>query len=341
MAERRYAPTAFRAPTVETHSAEWHELRRQGIGGSDVSVIMGMNRYMSALELWELKTGKREPDMEPPSEPARWGTTLEPVVLAELQRRMTDQLGPEHIVAPSPGQLVNVDRPWQRCNPDGIVRVGRKRVGLVESKTAREHFARDWEGAPDDLDGGVSPHALWQVHHSMSVTGYEVTYVAVLLGGSDFRWRRVTRDAELEELLLDAESNFWQHVINDTPPPPDGSESAGKALLRLYSEPVEEGEAIELDSSAGELLTRHAQLSQQLSGINAETKRLRGELTSVEQLLEAAMGNHQLATFAGEPVARWKDSTRTYVDSTRLRAEAPELFERYAKSSTSRRLTLI
>ena len=302
---------------------------------------MGHNRYTSALELWELKTGRREPDMEPPSAPAKWGTTLEPVVLAELQTRMAAQLDPELIVAPSPGQLVHVDRPWQRCNPDGIVRKGRKRIGLVESKTAREHFARDWEGDADDLDGGVSPHALWQVHHSMSVTGYGVTYVAVLLGGSDFRWRRVTRDPELEAIMLDAELAFWECVVNDTPPPPDGSRGAGNALLRLYSEPVEDGEALELDNAGGELLSEHHELSAQLAALNEQTKRTKSELARVEQLLEAAMGNHQLATFGGQPVARWKDTTRTTVDSTRLRVEAPELFEQYAKTSTTRRLTLI
>ena len=38
---------------------EWLAARQKGIGGSEASAIMGMNPYMTNVELWEYKTGKR------------------------------------------------------------------------------------------------------------------------------------------------------------------------------------------------------------------------------------------------------------------------------------------
>ena len=39
--------------------SEWLEERQKGIGGSEAAAIVGMNPYMSNVELWEYKTGKR------------------------------------------------------------------------------------------------------------------------------------------------------------------------------------------------------------------------------------------------------------------------------------------
>lgn len=36
--------------------ADWLEVRNQGIGGSDASVVCGISRYKSPVELWMEKT---------------------------------------------------------------------------------------------------------------------------------------------------------------------------------------------------------------------------------------------------------------------------------------------
>ena len=45
-------------PTGNLTREEWLQLRRNGIGGSDASVIMGKNPYRSILQLWEEKNRK-------------------------------------------------------------------------------------------------------------------------------------------------------------------------------------------------------------------------------------------------------------------------------------------
>lgn len=39
--------------------ADWLEYRKQGIGGSDASVVCGINRYKSPVELW-MKSSRRQ-----------------------------------------------------------------------------------------------------------------------------------------------------------------------------------------------------------------------------------------------------------------------------------------
>ncbi len=45
--------------TFPSHE-EWLVNRRNGIGGSEISAVIGENPYMSNVELWELKTGRRQ-----------------------------------------------------------------------------------------------------------------------------------------------------------------------------------------------------------------------------------------------------------------------------------------
>jgi putative phage-type endonuclease len=58
---------------------EWLELRRKGLGGSDVATAMGLSPWKSPMQLYLEKTGEIDP--EPlTSEVVYWGTVLESVI---------------------------------------------------------------------------------------------------------------------------------------------------------------------------------------------------------------------------------------------------------------------
>ena len=40
---------------VPEHSPEWYEFRRNGIGGSDVGCVLGLNRYDTVVRLFHEK----------------------------------------------------------------------------------------------------------------------------------------------------------------------------------------------------------------------------------------------------------------------------------------------
>ena len=65
-------PAKILVSTEDMPYADWLEYRKQGIGGSDASVVCGINRYKSPVELWMEKT-----DQMPSQEAgvaAYWGT---------------------------------------------------------------------------------------------------------------------------------------------------------------------------------------------------------------------------------------------------------------------------
>ena len=65
---------------------EWLRWRTKGIGGSDVSVIAGVNPFRSIFQLWLEKTGQVEPE-ETENDNTHFGNVLEPVVKREFSKR--------------------------------------------------------------------------------------------------------------------------------------------------------------------------------------------------------------------------------------------------------------
>jgi len=56
-----HAPATFNGAKLlgvfDNGTSEWHEVRADGIGGSEIGTILGLNRWESAFYLHHLKTG--------------------------------------------------------------------------------------------------------------------------------------------------------------------------------------------------------------------------------------------------------------------------------------------
>ena len=164
---------------------EWERVRGMGIGGSDCGSVLGLNPYKSAYTLAAEKIGMIPPEDLSGNAKVWFGTQLEPVVAARFEtvtgkrvhKRGTLQ-DPEH-----PYMLANIDR-W----------VVGENAGL-EIKTADYHMRDEW-GDPDDPNDIRVPDAYYcQVQHYLSVTGADYWYIAALIGGNDFRLKRIERNA--------------------------------------------------------------------------------------------------------------------------------------------------
>ena len=179
-------PARVLVSTENMPYADWLEYRRQGIGGSDASVVCGISRYKSPVELWMNKTGQL-PDQEA-GEAAYWGTQLEPFVRAEFTRRTGIE------VKQVKELLQSEEYPFMLANLDGICEVPDVGTCIFEAKTASAYKAGEWEDTiPDEY--------MLQVQHYMAVTGYAGTYIAVLIGDNTFKWRFVERDEECRTVL--------------------------------------------------------------------------------------------------------------------------------------------
>ena len=101
-------------PTGNLTREEWLQLRRNGIGGSDASVIMGKNPYRSILQLWEEKTGKL-PVTDNGNEFTYWGNVMEPIIRKEFMNRTGLKVRQKHAM------IFHEEYPYLFADVDGIV----------------------------------------------------------------------------------------------------------------------------------------------------------------------------------------------------------------------------
>jgi putative phage-type endonuclease len=289
---------------VKQGTPEWLAARRTGIGGSDAPVVVGESPYRSAYELWAEKLGLVEP---PPESPVMtWGRRLEPVVAAAYTEATGRRLRRVTRL------LRHRERPWQLASIDREV-IGERR--LVEIKTTR---SSRWDGA-DPVPGDV----LAQVEHYLSVTGYDVADVAVLIGGSDLRVIEIERDDAYIRDLIELERDFMQRIESRTPPPLDGSEATRRTLSRLHAR--DDGTQISATPETDQLL---ADLREARERAAATADRA----ATVENVLRAIMGRASLLVGRDYRVSFAKNADSHRTDWQALAAELrpdPALVARY------------
>ena len=317
---------ALRLVSTKTLSREdWLDVRKTGIGSSDAAASVGLNPYQSQLELWLIKTGRDEnlPKVDPNDEtsPMYWGTLLEPIVAAHYVKRTCNKVRRINAVLQHPTV------PWMLANIDREV-LGSTDVSILECKTAGINGARLWKD-------GVPEYVVLQVQHQLAVTGKQAADVAVLLGGQDLQIHRVTRDEGLIAHLMQLEARFWAYVQSDTPPPADGSDSAGQALQALF--PADNGATLDFKGDA----PLNGVFSDWLA-VRAKLEQMEGQESRLKQTLQQAMGEATKAEFEAGAVTWKKTKDSITLDTATLLNVQPELLSQYPKPRPgSRRFVLL
>jgi len=312
---------------VETRDLDrqaWLAIRRGGIGGSDAAAAVGLHPYRSPLELWLDKTGRQGEsgsESADPKSPAWWGQLLEPTV-ADAYAQVTGRK-----VRRVNAILQHPEHSWMIANLDREV-VGDPQVQILEVKTTGPWEAKRWRD-------GVPEHVQLQVQHQLAVTGVQAADVAVLIGGQNLEIHRIEREEVVIEQLIALEKAFWRLVEIDTPPPPDGSDSAGQALKALY--PESHGEQTLDFQDDAEL----ARVFAELQRVREESTALRRREDGLKQRIQAAMGEAEKAVFPTGTVT-WKQSAPSRrIDTKALQADYPELVAHYRQEVPgSRRFTI-
>ncbi|WP_417781777.1 YqaJ viral recombinase family protein [Stutzerimonas xanthomarina] len=319
--------TALRlVSTTNLDREQWLTVRKGGIGSSDAAAAVGLNPYKSQLALWLEKTGRDAamPQIDPndDSTPAFWGTILEPIVATQYSKRTGLKVRKVNAVLQHPDPNLR----WMMANLDREV-VGSAEVQILECKTAGINGARLWKD-------GVPEYVQLQVMHQLAVTGKQTADVAVLIGGQELEIHRIERDEKMIANLIELERRFWQYVVDDTPPPTDGSDSADQALRCLY--PQDNGRTLDLSGNPA-LSVAYVELKALKQTINKQQQRE----AELKQLLQQAMGDVSRATFAGGQITWKRSKDSTVLDTDSLLQDNPDLKARYSKVKEGSRRFLI
>lgn len=192
---------------------------RTGIGGSDSAAIVGMNPYMSNLDLFSIKTGTvyQEDISDKPC--VKYGVDAEP-----LLRELFKLDFPEYKVMYEENNMWNNDKiPFAHASLDGWLEDKNGRKGILEIKTTEimnSSMSKKW-------DGGIPDNYYIQVLHYLMVTEFDFAILKAQLkyqmDGDVFlrtKHYHIDREEVLHDIeyLAEKEKEFWKCVETGAKP---------------------------------------------------------------------------------------------------------------------------
>ncbi|MCR5544134.1 MAG: YqaJ viral recombinase family protein [Eubacterium sp.] len=295
---------------------EWLSWRKKGIGGSDVSAILGINKWTSAIDLWLDKTNQKK-DPVAINEAMEWGTILEPIIRDHFAAATGKT------VMEVKAMLQHPEHPFMIADVDGVTTDDNGNPAILEIKTASEYKRDEWSE-------GIPSYYNTQVQHYLCVTGVSKAYVAVLIGGNSFRIYEVEADPEIQQMLIAVEKDFWNKVQNMIRPAIDGSDAAKDLLDQIYQGGL--GKEIVMPDEAIEWIDAYIEASADEDNAKANKQEAANHLKEI-------MGDYDKATCMGHTIS-WKPVTSERFDSKALKEAEPEVYAKYTKNSTSRRFSV-
>lgn len=311
--------------------SEWHELRKSGLGGSDIAAVMGLLPWKSPLDVWGDKT-RRSPDVVP-TKPMRWGAKLEEVVAQEYSEVTGRTVHRVNAILrhPSLPLLGNIDRAVAAEGKKKGVAFGRFFSDrILECKTARS----DWGWGEPGTDE-IPIYYVPQTQHYLGLTGVEFCDVAVLIAGSDFRIYTIKRDEELIESMWATCAQWWQdYVVADVPPPPRSADEV-KQLWPSHSPGAVVLASTEIEAAVTGLLA-----------VKGEIRNLKAKEKDLADMVTIAIGSAEsLIRPDGKVLATYKASKpsididwQAVIDHAKVPDEVVRMFSK--ETAGTRRLNL-
>jgi putative phage-type endonuclease len=279
-----------REKNPELDNAWWLIARRSGIGGSDVAAILGVSKWATNIDIYNEKISTETP-VDKSSSAMHWGHVLEDPVAREYALQTGLKVARDNRMIRCPKY------PFLQANIDRRI-VGQKK-GL-EVKTANQYAAGDWGEPGTDQ---IPEYYIPQVIHYMIATGFKSWDVAVLIGGNDFRIYTVNYNEALADLIIEKCTEFWQCVLDKTPPVPNTL----AAVNALYKQ----------DDSNSIIADQHAvELMQQLKHQRGERDDYKKMSEKTEKDIKIIIGeNKYLIDDDGNRLATWatsKNNSRSF-----------------------------
>lgn len=242
---------------------QWQMARMEGLGGSDVGTVMGLNPYKAPIELFWEKVTRKIVSIE--NEATFAGKVLEDIIAdVYWQHWDPDKQTFEALVSNyKAGNRVRTCRrinkivkhsryPWLLGNIDRQIQKGAGRGrGVLEIKTGLSQ-------AFDKYEAGIPPTYVVQPQSYLVLlpNSFDYCELAFLVDGRYFKTYEFERNAEIRDRIVESSKDFWDRItqartIWDDPaiphdeknqmiamlePEVDGSEGWGKFLSETYSD---------------------------------------------------------------------------------------------------------
>lgn len=210
--------------------AEWLAARMRDITSTESPALFGMSPYQTAFELWHAKhSGVAAPFTM--NDRVRWGQNLEAAI----------------------AQGIAAERGWQIAPMKQYMRLSDERIGSSFDFVILNHpsgmpahlevknvdylqFRDKW--ISDDEQPEAPEHIEVQVQHQMLVSGFERSYIGVLVGGNESHVIERERHAPAIAAIRAKIAEFWRTIdANVEPEPVMPADASAVIRLNQYAEP--------------------------------------------------------------------------------------------------------
>ena len=301
---------------------EWLELRKTGIGSSEIGTILGLNPFETPYQLWRRKKGIDAPKEE--NFAMRAGHYLEDAVSLFYR----DETGKD-IIKSSKGDwlIVNKDREYLRVSPDRTFWIpgrphNQHNKGILECKTTQMQV--------DEND--IPKHWFCQLQYQLGVAEYECGALAWLTQGREFGYNDIEFDPEFFAWEVENIEEFWKrYIIGDEEPL-----AINTADILLKSPAHVPGKEVVATPELMEAV-------EQLREIKAKGKLQKSEQGELEEELKMAIGDaEKLVDANGVTLATWKQAKgSTKFDERAFSDAEPDLYAKYLRPVAGSRRFLL
>lgn len=265
--------------------AEWLELRKTGIGSSEVATIVGLNPWETPYQLWRYKMELDAPKEETFAMKA--GHYLEDAVSQFWQ----DETG-QQIIKSSAGDwlIQNKKKPYLQVSPDrtfwltGLPK-NNKNKGILECKTTQMKIDED----------DLPKHWFCQIQYQLGVAELEQGSLAWLCSGREFGYKDIALVPDFFGWLVEEVERFWTDNILGKQEP---SVQSVQDVLIKYNRHTD-GKIIEVDDEIFEAY-------KQLKDVREELGAIEKRKETLEEKIKLAFSDAEAISYSGQTIATWK-----------------------------------
>jgi putative phage-type endonuclease len=294
---------------------EWLEVRKSGIGSSEVGTILGLNPFETPYQLWRRKMGIDAPKSE--NFAMKAGHYLEDAVSLFYR----DETGKEIIKASAGDWIIrNNEKPYLQVSPDRTFWIpgmpkAQTNKGILECKTTQLEVSAD----------SVPQHWFCQLQYQLGVAELPVGALAWLTMGRDFGYKDFEFDKEFYDYMVEEIDRFWvDNIVGKQEPL---LMNVDDVLLRNPRHTI--GKSIVADEQLVNACRELKELKEELSAMDTRKKDL-------EAAVKMAMGDAEALVTPTDGrekptiLATWKaakDSTK--FDEKKFAADMPDVYAQF------------
>ena len=202
---------------------EWLEHRKQFLGGSDASAVIGVNGWKTNVELWLEKTGQVTPEDISDKPNVRFGIDAEPII-RELFKLSYPKYKVEYIENNS---WLNDKYPFAAVSHDGwLTEIETGRKGIWECKTTEivsSMSKEQWNGRLPDNYYAQLIHSLMvredcEFAHLTALLTFKFDDKEIYQQIKNYHIERSDVEDDLKYLAKE-EERFWGYKLSGKKPP--------------------------------------------------------------------------------------------------------------------------